>query len=441
MVRSMANFFVRIMERYLPDPFLFAVILTFVVFLAALFLTPSTSFDLIDFWAGGLWGILAFTMQICLVLVTGAALVRTPAVTKGLNRLCAVINTPKAAYAFTVFISALASLLSWGVGLIVGAFIARQMARRIANVHYPLLVAAAYSGFVVWTMGYTSSAALLVATKGHPLEKLIGVIPVSETLLTPFNLITAAAILIALPVLMVFMAPKNEEVKSIDPSLLEDEEAATLEVIGQPAPQTWASKVEQLRSLNWIIGLAGAIFLFRYFMKGGTLDINLVNMTFLIAGILLSKSPIEYMNNIMEGGKSLGAIVLQFPFYGGIIGLMEKSGLAVIVSEWFITISTADTLPFWSLMSAGFLNVFIPSGGAQWAVQGPIMMEAAVKLGADLPKVVMGVAWGEWTNMIQPFWAIPALAIAGLKAKDIMGYCVLTLIVSGVLFSIGTLFL
>lgn len=273
------------------------------------------------------------------------------------------------------------------------------------------------------------------------MEKLIGVIPVSETLLTPFNLTTAAAILIALPVLMVFMAPKNEEVKSIDPSLLEDEEAATLEVIGQPAPQTWASKVEQLRSLNWIIGLAGAIFLFRYFMKGGTLDINLVNMTFLIAGILLSKSPIEYMNNIMEGGKSLGAIVLQFPFYGGIIGLMEKSGLAVIVSEWFITISTADTLPFWSLMSAGFLNVFIPSGGAQWAVQGPIMMEAAVKLGADLPKVVMGVAWGEWTNMIQPFWAIPALAIAGLKAKDIMGYCVLTLIVSGVLFSIGTLFL
>jgi short-chain fatty acids transporter len=240
---------------------------------------------------------------------------------------------------------------------------------------------------------------------------------------------------------MTFMAPKEDEVKSIDPSLLDDEKAATLEVMSQAAPQTWASKVEQLRSLNLIIGLAGIIFLVRYFVKGGTLDINIVNMTFLVAGLLLSRSPIEYMNNIMEGGKSLGAIVLQFPFYGGIIGLMEKSGLAVIIAEWFITFSTAQTLPFWSLISAGFLNIFIPSGGAQWAVQGPIMMDAAVKLGADIPKVVMGVAWGEWTNMIQPFWAIPALAIAGLKAKDIMGYCVLTLIVSGVLFAIGTLFL
>lgn len=441
MVRVMANFFVRIMERYLPDPFLFAVILTFVVYFAALFLTPTTALELVDLWAKGLWGILAFTMQICLVLVTGAALVQTNAVTKALNKLCSVIQTPKAAYAFTVLISSLASLLSWGVGLIVGAFIARQMAKRIQNVHYPLLVAAAYSGFVVWTMGYTSSAALLVATEGHPLEKLIGVIPVSETLLTPFNLITCVLIVIALPILMIFMAPKDHEVKSIDPSLLEKEEAATVEFASQTTPNTFASKLEQMRSLNLIVALAGVVFLVRYFMNGGTLDINVVNTTFLVAGLLLSKSPIEYMNNIMEGGKSVGAIVIQFPFYAGIIGLMENTGLAVILSEWFTNISTAATLPFWAFISAGVLNIFIPSGGAQWAVQGPIMMDAAVKLGADIPKVIMGVAWGEWTNMIQPFWAIPALAIAGLKAKDIMGYCVLTLIVSGILFSIGTLFL
>ncbi|HZG17348.1 MAG TPA: TIGR00366 family protein [Candidatus Bathyarchaeia archaeon] len=441
MIRSTANFFVRVMERYLPDPFLFAVILTFVVYAAALIMTPNSALDLIDYWSGGLWGILAFTMQICLVLVTGAALVKTPAVTNGLNRLCSVVNTPRAAYAFTVLISALANLLSWGVGLVVGAVIAQQMAKRIKNVHYPLLVAAAYSGFVIWTMGYTSSAALLVATKGHPLEKTIGVIPISETLLTPFNLITAALIVIALPILMIFMAPKDKDVRTIDHSLLENEEAATLEATIQPVPQSWASKVEQMRILNLIIGVAGAIFLFRYFGKGGTLDINIVNTTFLIAGLLLSRSPIDYVNNIMEGGKSLGAIVLQFPFYGGIIALMEKSGLAVIISQWFTAISTADTLPFWAFISAGILNIFIPSGGAQWAVQGPIMVEAAVQLGADIPKVVMGVAWGEWTNMIQPFWAIPVLAIAGLKAKDIMGYCVLTLIVTGVLFSIGALFL
>ena len=127
MVRGLANFFVKIMDRYLPDPFLFAVILTIIMYFAALFLTPAGAFQLVDYWANGLWGILAFTMQICVVLVTGAALVQTSAVTKGLNKLCSVIKTPKAAYAFTVLISMLASLLSWGVGLIVGAFVARQM--------------------------------------------------------------------------------------------------------------------------------------------------------------------------------------------------------------------------------------------------------------------------------------------------------------------------
>lgn len=440
MVRSMANFFVRLMERYLPDAFLFATLLTFVVFIGAWVLTPTSPAKLIDYWANGLWSLLVFTMQISISLVTGTALVKTRAVTKLLNSLASLARTPKAAYALTAFIAGVASLVSWAIGLVVGAFVARQMAIRVQNVHFPLLVASAYSGFVIWHMGYTSSTALLIATKGHPLEKMIGIIPVTETILAPFNVITALAVLIVLPFVMMLMAPKENEIVSVDGTLLAKEEADAA-AASKPSV-TWADKMERMQIVNLLVGFAGFIYLIRYFMNGGSLDLNIVNLSFLVAGILLTKTPIEYIHNITEGGKSLGPIVLQFPFYGGIMGLMTNSGLAAIVAGWFVAISSAETLPFWSLISGGILNIFIPSGGGQWAVQGPIMMEAAIRLGADIPKVAMGVAWGDqWTNMIQPFWALPALAIAGLKAKDIMGYCVITLIVSGIFFSIGMLFL
>ncbi|UFJ39475.1 TIGR00366 family protein [Brevibacillus humidisoli] len=442
MVRGFSHFFVRVMERYLPDPFLFATILTFVVFGTAWILTPSSPLQLVDYWAEGLWSLLVFTMQISIALVTGTALVRTKAVTKGLNFLSSLAKTPKAAYGLTALIAGVASLVSWAIGLVVGAFVARQMALRVKNVHYPLLVASAYSGFVIWHMGYSSSVALLIATEGHPLEQMIGIIPVSETMLAPFNVITALAILITLPFVMMRMAPKESDVVTIDASLLAKEETAASVAAVQKTVPTWASKIERLQIVNLLIGVAGLIYLIRHFSNGGSLDLNIVNLSFLVAGILLTKTPIEYIANVTEGGKSLGPIVLQFPFYGGIMGLMTSSGLAAIVAGWFVAISTAETLPFWSLICGGILNVFVPSGGGQWAVQGPIMMDAALRLGADLPRVAMGVAWGDqWTNMIQPFWALPALAIAGLKAKDIMGYCVITLIISGVFFSLGILFL
>ena len=121
--------------------------------------------------------------------------------------------------------------------------------------------------------------------------------------------------------------------------------------------------------------------------------------------------------------------------------MMTTSGLAAVISEGFVSISNEFTFPLFTFLSAGLVNIFVPSGGGQWAVQAPIMLEAAQTMDVSIPKTAMAVAWGDaWTNMIQPFWALPALAIAGLKAKDIMGYCVITLLVSGIVISVGLLF-
>ena len=192
-----------------------------------------------------------------------------------------------------------------------------------------------------------------------------------------------------------------------------------------------------------VIGALGIAFIIYYFINNGfALTLDLVNFMFLFLGILFHGTPRKYLSAVQEAVKGAGAIIVQFPFYAGIMGMMTASGLAAVISEAFVSVSTADTFPLFAFLSAGLVNFFVPSGGGQWAVQAPIMLEAAEMLGSEPAKVAMAVAWGDaWTNMIQPFWALPALAIAGLKAKDIMGFCVIVLVVSGVVIGLGLLFL
>ena len=190
----------------------------------------------------------------------------------------------------------------------------------------------------------------------------------------------------------------------------------------------------------WAVGIPGVIWLVQYFAGGGGLNLDVVNFLFLFVGIILHGTARSLLAALEEAVKGGAGIVLQFPFYAGIMAIMTGSGLAATLSEWFVAISTAQTLPFWSFISAGIINIFIPSGGGQWAVQAPIMLPAAQALNADIPKVIMGVAWGDaWTNLLQPFWALPMLGIAGLKPRDIMGFCVVALLFTGII--IGTVLL
>jgi len=429
------------MQRYLPDPFIFVIILTFVVFGLGLIFTESGPYQMAQHWGNGFWGLLLFAMQMVLVLVTGHVLASSQIFKKGLGSLASLAKTPGQAVIIVTVVSLVASWINWGFGLVIGALFAKELAKKVMNVDYRLLIASAYSGFVVWHGGLSGSTPLTIATEGHFSQDLIGIIPTSETIFSNFNLFILIALFIVIPIVNRLMMPSKEQTVTVDPIVLQEDVplAATVE----KTDMTPAERLENSRIVSLSIGVLGLVFLFYYFVNNGfKLNLDIVNFLFLFLGILFHGTPKRFLEAIVNAVKGASGIIIQFPFYAGIMGMMTASGLATVISNGFVSISNEFTFPLFAFLSAGLVNIFIPSGGGQWAVQAPVMLDAAIELGVSIPKTAMAVAWGDaWTNLIQPFWALPALAIAGLKAKDIMGFCVLTLIVSGIIISIGFLFI
>ena len=445
-LQRMSQFFVTIIQRYLPDPFIFAAILTLVVFILVMPSTGQGPMQVVNAWAGGFWSLLTFSMQMAMVVVTGHAMASAPVFKSKLSMLAGVAKTPGQAILLVTAISAIACWINWGFGLVIGAIFARELAAKVRGVDYRLLIAAAYSGFLFWHAGLSGSIPLAIAS-GTNIETVTNgavtaAIPTSETLFSTMNLAILAAMFVAIPLLNRLMHPAPQDTITIDPSLLQEQ--------NQEAPKkehmTPAERLENSRLLSLLLGILGYAYIIYYFVENGfALNLNIVNFTFLFTAILLHGTPKSLLNSVSEGARNCAGILLQFPFYAGIMGMMTATGdsgisLAGAISEMFVSISNETTFPLFTFLSAGIVNFFVPSGGGQWAVQAPVMMPAGEALGVDAAKTAMAIAWGDaWTNMIQPFWALPALAIAGLGAKDVMGYCVMALIGSGVIISIGLL--
>ncbi|MBK5934977.1 short-chain fatty acids transporter [Rhodovulum imhoffii] len=430
MLNFVARPLVRLVDRYLPDPFIFVIVLTIVAVAAAIGVQGQGPLSVVRMWGDGFWNLLSFSMQMLLVLVTGFMLASTPVVRRGLEALAGKVSGPGGAIVLVTLVSLLASWINWGFGLVVGAFFAKEMARQV-RVDYRLLVASAYSGFLVWHGGLAGSVPLSIATAGHPFEDMTGVIGTGQTIFAPFNLAILAALFVAVPLLNRLMLPAERHSIYVDPALIEPESDSV-----HAQPRTPAQRMENSPALSWMIGLAGLLYIVDYFLRSGGLSLNSINMTFLVLAILLHGTPRNLLDSLEEAVKGGAGIVIQFPFYAGIMAVMVQSGLAATISDWLISFSTDRTLPFWTFLSAGLVNLFVPSGGGQWAVQAPVVIPAAQELGADMARAAMAVAWGDaWTNMIQPFWALPILGIAGLRAKDIMGYCLMQLIVAGAIIA------
>ncbi|MFB4214073.1 short-chain fatty acid transporter [Shouchella sp. JSM 1781072] len=442
MFGAIIRFFDRIVQRYLPDAFIFAILLTIIVFILGVGLTSSTPMDMVQYWGGGFWDLLAFTMQMTLIVVTGYILASTKVMATLMKRLALLANTPGQAVVLVTLVASIACLINYGFGLVIGALFAKHVVKRVPTVDYRILIAAAYSGFLVWHGGLSASIPLTIASSDHFLIDSLGVIPVTQTLLTPYNLFIVSTLIATLPVLNYLSLKSIKQKTYIDPLFLETEPQDELAVT-KDATLTPAERLENSSLLSLLIGGAGLLFVVTHFINNGLdLTINIVNFTMLFLGILFHRTPRRLLNSVTEGVKNAGGIIIQFPFYAGIMGMMVASGLSDQIALWFVQISTEQTLPFLTFISAGIINFFVPSGGGQWAVQGPIMIPAAIELGADTARVAMAVAWGDaWTNMIQPFWALPVLAIAGLKVRDIMGFCLVLLIWSFIPISIGLLFL
>ncbi|MFD1849063.1 short-chain fatty acid transporter [Oceanobacillus bengalensis] len=439
-MKALTSFFDRMVQRYLPDAFLFAIILTFVVYLLGVFFTDSGPIQMIEHWGTGFWDLLEFAMQMSLVVVTGYILASTPVVKRFLEKLSTLAKTPSQAVMLVTFVALIACLINYGFGLVVGALFAIHVARRVPTVDYRILIASAYSAFIVWHGGFSASIPLTIATPGHFLEDTMGLIPVVQTLFSPFNIFVVVVLVITLPFFNRYLLKSTENTdKKVDNTALRPPEDDD-ELVESKAT-TPAEKLENSQIPSLIIGVMGLAFVIYHFVNSGfDLNINIVNFIFLFLGIILHRTPRRFLDSVGKGVKNAGGIIIQFPFYAGIMGMMVASGLSDQMSLFFVNIATDYTLPFLSFISAGLVNFFVPSGGGQWAVQGPIMIDAALQLDADVAKTTMAIAWGDaWTNMIQPFWALPALAIAGLKVRDIMGFCVMILLFSFIPITIGLL--
>ena len=446
MFKKFTNGCVSVMNKYLPDPFLFAIILTFIVFAAGIGMTGQGPLDMMLHWANGFWGLLSFSMQMAMVLVLGNTMASAGVFKKGLRSIASTAQTPSRAIMITAFVSAVCCWINWGFGLVIGALLAKEIAKQVKGVDYRLLIASAYSGFVVWHGGMSGSIPLGVAAVGADgvVANTGGVIteaiPTSLTIFSPMNLTISAIIILGLPFVCRAMMPDKEHTIEVDAALLVEDAEKVYKI------ETPADKLEHSRIIWAIVLILGFAYIIYNIAlnKLNSLNLNFVNFIFMFAGILLHGNLKRYIDAFADSAKSCSGILLQFPFYAGIQGMMTGAvagvSLAGVISTFFVGIATTTTFPLFTFLSAGIVNFFVPSGGGQWAVQGPIMMPAGLEIGVPAAKTAMSIAWGDaWTNMIQPFWALPALGIAGLSAKDIMGYCVITLLFSGVIIGAGLL--
>lgn len=432
-MQSVTRFSVRLVDRWLPDPFVLALLLTLLVFALGMGVERESPAAMVVHWGEGFWDLLEFAMQMCLILVTGWVLASSPPFRALLALLARPARTPGTAVVLVTLVSLAAAWINWGFGLVIGALFARQLARRCPDVDYRLLIASAYSGFLVWHGGLSGSIPLTINTEGHFAEDQIGLVATSETIFAGFNLAIVLALFIVVPAVNRWMLASIRAPHRVDGDRLADAPPPD-EPVRRPAEY-----LENSRLLSWASGLLGLGYIAWHLGEHGLdLGLNIVNFTFLMLAILFHQTPRRLVASFAEAVRGSWGIILQFPFYAGIMGMLAGSGLAETLAEGFVAISSETTFPLFAFLSAGLINLMAPSGGGQWAIQAPVMLPAGEALGVDAARTAMAVAWGDaWTNMLQPFWALPALAIAGLSARDIMGYCLVVLLVSGVVIAVG----
>lgn len=433
MVTRTVAFFDRMMREYTPDPFLLCLFLTMLLFCLGVIFTPSSPQDMVLFWGNSFWALIQFTLQMVMILVGGYVIAIAPPSKLFLAKIASTVKTPGQAIVVITLVALTASFVNWGLGLVVGGILCREIYKVLPTANYRLLVASSYSGFIVWHGGLSGSIPLVIATPGHFTEHLTGgTIPITETLLSPLNIAAVVGLFILLPISNWFLGriyPNNAPVVLHEPV-----ELVKIDPSVRMAP---AERLENSRLFSVVIAIMGFAFIgFQVVAGKFNFTLNDINFTLLFAAIFLHGTPRSLLNAVSEASSKVAPILLQFPFYAGIMGMIESSKLAELISNLFVKAASVETFPLLAFYSAGLLNLFIPSGGGQWAVQGPVILDAATKLGADLPHAAMAVAWGDaWTNLLQPFWALPVLAIAGLQLREIMGYCVALLFITGAYLS------
>lgn len=433
----------------LPSPFSIAICLTILTICLAYTLTPpqqNTMPHILQiglYWQQGFWDLLAFTMQMMLILVLGHALARSPFVGKIIANIAAICTTTQTAALLVCLTTMIFGYLNWGLGLIIGAVMARtigdQALKQNKAINYPLIGAAGYLGMLIWHGGLSGSATLTVASQDHFLMGQMGILPVTDTIFSQMNIVINLVLLVLLPLLF-YCIGKYSQQKAI-PLLPANEDTPhhTKETtIG-------AEKLDTSRWFGKLFAffmLTQAVVLYYQLSQqnpaSNILTLNFINYLLFTLGLLSFRSIQCYMQALEEAISGSLGILIQFPLYAGIAGIIQHSGLIHIFSDFIVQTATSQSYPLFVMLSSALVNIFVPSGGGQWAVQGPILVEAANHLNVSYAKGVMAFAYGDQlTNMLQPFWALPLLGITRLKAYQVLPYTVLAMLLAGFVFAVG----
>jgi short-chain fatty acids transporter len=421
-------------ERWFPDPLVFALLGIVVVFVVGLALHQSPSKLAIQ---GGknFWTLVPFTMQMVMIIIGGYVVASTPIVYRAIRALAEIPKTPRGAVAMVALFSMLTSLISWGLSLIFSGLFVRELAHRVKGMDYRAAGAAAYLGLgAVWAMGLSSSAAMLMATKSAmppTLFAISGLIPLTQTLFLWQSIATTATLIVLSVLIAYWSTPSAENAKTAE--LYGIEYAPLHSTVEQRSkPGEW---LEYSPLLNILIAALLCYYLFDVFRTSpqgalAALDLNTYNLMFITVGLLLHWRPKRFMRAVAECVPATGGVLIQFPFYAVIFGMIVGTGIADALAKLFASISTHNTYPLLVAMYSAILGVFIPSGGSKWVIEAPYVLQAANLHQVHLGWVVQIYNAAEaLPNLVNPFWMLPLLGILRLKARDIVGYGVLQLMV------------
>lgn len=455
---SVTHFIVSFFRKFLPSPFVIALLLSALTLVLAMAFgtypegTPAWRNVLLS-WENGLWNpdLLVFAYQMMLILVLGHVVVLSRPMERVIRQITALVRDGASAALLVAVSTVAVAFFNWGLGLIFGAILARKVGEHASRnnipLNYPLIGACGYLGLMVFNGGVSGSAAIKASEPGHVSDLMTGVvpqqtlsllpasIPTADTIFAPANLGVTALLFVVLGALAYYLG-KTTPSTAID----------LPEFLGYGQEQKRATGAERLDHSPWVAwafgGVIFAAFLLQYLPRLVRLDLtpNMLNFFMLGLGVVLHGSIGRFGKAVVAAIGGTSGILIQFPLYFGIMGVMADSGLIHIISDFFVAIGSETSYPLYTFLSAGLVNIFIPSGGGQWAVQGPIILQAAIDLNVPLAKALMALAYGDQlTNMLQPFWALPLLGITRLKAREILPYSLLFMLAGGAIFLAGLL--
>lgn len=408
-------------DKIIPDSFVFCLVLTLIVFALGMVFTGNGPLSMVKHWYNGFWTQMTFAFQMAFMVVTCAAAAKAKQVKKILIKIASIPKTPVGAMILLMGFGYVSSFINWAFCTVVTPILAMQLSKQVKGLHFPMMVAAGYSTMILGQcLGPSASVYALVATDGHFLADKIGVLNQAVTVYNPMNVTLFTILAVFTIVLSILTRPPQHEIVEYKTALDGVEEIEAEEVV------TLADRMNGSKIMMYLIGFAGLAIIVTTFMeKGflGALNINFVIFLFVILNTFLYNSPRKFVEAYKDNMKLATEIMMQFPFYGGIAGMMVDSGFGTVVVNGIMNIASGATMPVWAYISASVVNLFIPSQGGQWIVQGPLLVDAAQSLDANIPHVINAFVYGdEATNLLQPLYVIPALSVVGMKLKDVWGF-------------------